>query len=281
MIADAGSPQYLDSGGWQHVDATADPQAFAAYLEGAATLLRERHRELLRLLDVHAGCAVLDVGCGGGFLLTDLAAEINGITGVGIDASEALLAGARTRARAAGLPVTFAVGDAQALDFAGASFDRVMCSRVLMHLDDPAGAVREMARVLRPGGRVAIMEPDFDSAMIDSDDLGTTRAVVAALARSLRNPDMGRRLRRLLLDAGLADVEAVPSVAVLPRLGVADQQFGLLQQLENAVMAGAISRAAGDAWRAWQESADGAGRFWLALVAVTAAARKPTPHESA
>lgn len=271
----SGDKRCLDSSQWQGIDESGDPGAFVSYLEESAALLREPHRELLRRLDLMIGCSVLDVGCGAGDMLLDFVASAGVVTGVGIDASEAMIDAARSRAEAGTLPVTFEVGDAQNIDFADESFDRVVCSRVLIHLERPAAAVAEMVRVLRPGGRLAILEPDFDAFLIDSEDLSTARAVRAALAGGIRNPDMGRRLRRLLLDLGVEAIEVSPRVGMLPSLELANRQFGLLQQLEAAVASGTVSRPAADSWRAWLEAADASGRFGFWGVAFIATARKP------
>ncbi len=266
---------YRESRRWQGIDATGEADGFIDYLDQAAVQLRELNQELLRAAEVTPGCSVLDVGCGTGDMLIGLAMSVDGLQGFGIDASESMIATARSRSEPGGLPLTFAVGDVERLDLPDDCFDRVVCSRVLLHLERPAAAIGEMGRVLRPGGRVAIFEPDLDAVLIDSDDLEVARAVRSQLAGRVRNPDIGRRLRRLLLDAGLSDVEVVPHVGVSTSLALVTQQFGLFEHLESAVAAGEVARGAADAWRAWVEAAEASQRFWFSLVAFRASARKP------
>ncbi|MEZ4386593.1 MAG: metalloregulator ArsR/SmtB family transcription factor [Candidatus Krumholzibacteriia bacterium] len=106
---------------------------------------------------VPTGRRVVDVGTGSGALLPLLA--MSGAEVVAVDHSAALLARARRRIRDAGLGgITFQQADVRTLPFADATFDAAYTSMVLHHLPEPAAAVVELARVVRPGGRVVIVE---------------------------------------------------------------------------------------------------------------------------
>ena len=96
--------------------------------------------------------AVLDVGCGDGTYA--LAAASRGARATGLDRAPEMVAAAR--ARAGDSAVRFVVGDALALPFADASFDVVVAVTLLCFVPDAQAAVREMARVLRPGGRLVL-----------------------------------------------------------------------------------------------------------------------------
>jgi SAM-dependent methyltransferase len=102
-----------------------------------------------------AGTDALDVGCSAGLYARTLAAE--GARVHALDASAAFLVEAGARAAAAGVAPTLVRGDAHALPYQGGSFDRVAVGATLNELSDPAGAVAEIARVLRPGGRAWFM----------------------------------------------------------------------------------------------------------------------------
>jgi SAM-dependent methyltransferase len=130
--------------------------------------LRQRDR-LLDLLALGGGERVLDVGCGRGLLLVGAAGRLTGGRAVGIDRwSRVNLSGnrpevARENARRAGVADRVEVrdGDARCLPFADGSFDVVLSSLVLHNIPGREGrrqAVREIARVLRPGGRVALLD---------------------------------------------------------------------------------------------------------------------------
>jgi ubiquinone/menaquinone biosynthesis C-methylase UbiE len=111
---------------------------------------------LLELIEPTAGLRVLDAGCGDGALATALVRLGAKVTGV--DADPHMLAAARARAAAMGLPVTFLEGDVRALPFPDASFDVVVAVTVLCFVRDAQRAVHEMARVLKPDGRMVIGE---------------------------------------------------------------------------------------------------------------------------
>lgn len=106
-------------------------------------------RRALAAEGLAAGARVLDVGCGGGYLSNPLAAD--GFRVKGIDRSPRSLAAAAERAPA-GAAAEYAIGDALALAEAPASFDAVLLMDLLEHLERPADAIAEAARVLRPGG---------------------------------------------------------------------------------------------------------------------------------
>ncbi|GAA4400893.1 hypothetical protein GCM10023187_14520 [Nibrella viscosa] len=108
---------------------------------------------LLPLLDLKPGSRVLDVGSGTGALTLLLARHLPDVQFVGVDLTESLTTTAQTQARQLGLAnVQFQEGDAMQLPFADNSFDATVCQTVLIHLSDPARAVQEMSRVLKPGG---------------------------------------------------------------------------------------------------------------------------------
>jgi SAM-dependent methyltransferase len=133
----------------------------AAYQEWRASELgritdRIEERLVLELVGSVAGKQVLDVGCGDGVLAVHLA-EAGGIV-TGLDAKPGMLAAARQRSNTSGAAAAFVEGDAQSLPFANGSFDVVMAVTVLCFVADAERAVREMARVLRPGGRLVLGE---------------------------------------------------------------------------------------------------------------------------
>jgi SAM-dependent methyltransferase len=102
------------------------------------------------------GAAILDVGCGTGFLSLLLARL--GYTVTGIDLSGPMRAEALRKAREMGLAIDVAEGDAEAPDFAPHSFDAVISRHLVWTLPDPAKALRAWEKVLKPGGRVVIID---------------------------------------------------------------------------------------------------------------------------
>lgn len=98
----------------------------------------------------------LDIGCGTGFLSLELAARGHHVTG--IDFAPEMLALAKEKAASAGAQIRFEQADAENLPFAAASFDLVITRHVLWTLPHPEAAIGEWIRVLRPGGRLAVID---------------------------------------------------------------------------------------------------------------------------
>ena len=160
------------------------------------------------------GLDLLDVGCGPGTLTADIALRVAPGRVLGLDASADPLDEARTAAARAGAQVTFAVGDVYALDLPDGSFDVVHAHQVLQHLTDPVAALREMARVCRPGGVLAVRDVDYAATTWFPAEPGLDRWLDLYRRVARRNgaePDAGRRLLSWAHAAGLRDAAATAS----------------------------------------------------------------------
>ncbi|WP_105968957.1 methyltransferase domain-containing protein [Streptomyces geranii] len=155
-------------------------------------------------LDPRPGERVIDIGSGTGTQTLALAAAVapSG-DALGIEANPVMREVAERRAAAAGGPARFLHGDAVALPVPDASVDVVWCERVLQHLSEPDKAVREIARVLRPGGRVALIDSDWGTALLHPADPDTLAALTKGILAMAANPYSGRRLLGQVADAGL------------------------------------------------------------------------------
>ena len=89
-----------------------------------------------------------------------------------------MIAEARWRASALGLPIVFEQGDVQALPFEDGSFDACRAARLLEHLPNAESALTEMVRVIRHKGRIVVFDFDWDTLVIDHPDKQTTRTIV-------------------------------------------------------------------------------------------------------
>ena len=127
----------------------------------------------------------LDVGCGTGFLALQLAGLGHRV--VGVDSAEAMLTVARAKASQAGLAIDFQLADAAELPFAPASFDLVIERHVLWTLLDPAAALAEWGRVLRPGGRLMLIHhPGRGSGPHARGDYAPIRSSLPLVQRAAR-----------------------------------------------------------------------------------------------
>jgi ubiquinone/menaquinone biosynthesis C-methylase UbiE len=123
---------------------------------GAGHSLQDEEQVMGELLDLRSGEVVLDIACGPGNSTRRLVADVgdDGLV-MGLDAAAPMLARAVTDTNAPN--VAYVRGDAEHLPFGDATFDAVSCFAALYLVDDPDAVLAEMARVLRPGGRLAIL----------------------------------------------------------------------------------------------------------------------------
>jgi SAM-dependent methyltransferase len=237
--------------------------------------IAEAKQWIFERLQVTGGHWVLDVGCGTGDDVAALAAVV-GPAGraVGVDSSEAMIAEASSR-HGALHGVSFELADAQQLPFESGQFDACRTERVLQHLPDPDHAVTEMARVLKSGGRVAMMEPDWDGLLIDGRDPILSSAIWRHYRLGVRQPMIGRRLRGLLVQTGFVDVSVEANANVLTDYDVAARQFEFTQAASRAVEAGVVSQQQADRWLDDLHRAAREDRFLCSAVSFRAAGQKP------
>ena len=215
---------------------------------------------------------VLDVGCGPGTITADLAALVPDGQVTGVDREPAILEQARATAAERGLRnAGFAPGDVHALDFPDGTFDVVHAHQVLQHVGDPVAALREMRRVTRPGGLVAVRDSDY-AAMTwypESAGLDAWLDLYRRVARANGGePDAGRRLKSWALAAGFTDVTCTSSTWTFATAEERAWWSGLWADrtvasayAEQATGGGHASpaelREVAEAWRAWGRREDG------------------------
>jgi arsenite methyltransferase len=208
----------------------------------------EQRRAFRAAIGLEPGERVLDIGSGPGFLAAEMAEEV-GPEGrvVGVDPSETMLAMAR--ARAPGATTEFRSGDALALPFPDESFDVAVSTQVYEYVEDVATALAEARRVLRPGGRLLILDTDWDSIVWHSSDPQRMRRVLEAWNEHLADPYLPRRLPGLLAAAGLE----LRTCSVIPLLNRTCDRNAFSCRMVDVIAGfvpgrGAVSEAETTAW---------------------------------
>jgi len=221
----------------------------------------------LDLIDLPRATAVLDVGCGTGVVARAIAAR-DGFAGTvtGIDQSAEFIAVAETLAADEGVGdrVQFAVGDAHGLGFPDASFHAAVAHTLVSHVRDPLAVLAEAARVVRPGGYVAIFDADFASLTFDCSDARLGEVVEPALrATIMSSPRVMRELPRLLPKAGLR--LTATQAHVYADAGSSTMMLNLAETYAPlATSTGLVSAAQVDAWLADQRRSAADGTFFAA-----------------
>ena len=174
----------------------------------------EQRRVVRAALALRPGDRVLDVGVGPGLLAAEMAPEV-GPSGriCGIDISDSMLAIANTRANVPGGPgIELELGSATNIPHPVESFDVVVSTQVFEYVDDVPAALDEVRRVLRPGGRVVLLDTDWDSVVWRSSDDARMGRVLTAFEEHLADPHLPRRLGDVLEKSGftLTHLQVVP-----------------------------------------------------------------------
>ncbi len=219
-----------------------------------------------------AGQDLLDVGCGPGTITVDLAARVAPGRVAGVDVEPGIVAQAAALAAGSGADnASFTTGDVYHLGFPDASFDVVHAHQVLQHLTDPVAALREMRRVLRPGGIVAVRDSDYAGFVWAPRDPLLDRWLELyhqVTARNGAEADAGRLLLGWVQRAGFVDAVATSSTWTFadPESrawwgGLWADRVLLSAFAEQAVAYGLAQpdelEAIAAAWRRWAEQPDG------------------------
>lgn len=232
------------------------------------------------------GMRLLDVGCGPGTITVGLAEAVAPGDAVGIDVAEDVLTSAREHATTTGAGnLRFERASVYELPYADASFDVVHANQVLQHLSRPADALREIGRVLRPDGIVAVRDADYATmtAWPRLEAIDRWLALYHRVAeRNGADCDAGRRIQSWLRAAGFDSIELRPTVELFADPDATAnwgnswaERVTHSSLAEQAVKYGLATRAEletiADGWRAWARADDALFMF----VHVAGIARRP------
>ena len=230
---------------------------------------------------------LLDVGCGSGSITVGLAPAVSRAIGVDVDDNE--FAGARAYAAANGLDnVEFHEGSIDGLDFSDRHFDACLAHSMVETLERPVDGLREVRRVLRPGGVVAVASVEYGGLILGGPDEALLRSFYELRTRlwqaeGTADPYRGRALRGLLHRAGFERIEAT-TTSISYGTDVAVRAFGLDRAEDcrddwyadgaKRLGVGTIDdlREMERAWLAWSESPDAYAAFsWCRAIGFTPA----------
>lgn len=222
--------------------------------------------------ELQAGRSLLDVGCGPGTITVDLAARLHPGQVVGIDVSAEIVGRASALARDEGVKnVRFQTGDVYSLDFPDESFDIVHAHQVLQHVANPVAAMREIRRVLKPGGVLGARDADYGGVVWYPELPGLRQWMIIYRHVVYWNggrPDAGRALKAWSRLAGFTDVTSTASIWCFA--SDAEREWWGDSWAEratesnfaaHAIAAGAADladlQAVASAWRQWKTDPDG------------------------
>lgn len=222
--------------------------------------------QVLKSLELKEGETVLDIGSGPGLLAYDMAVSV-GSTGrvCGVDISEDMLAMSRRRCGGQGW-AEFRTADAATLPYPESCFDAAASTQVYEYVADIPAALAELHRVLRPGGRAVVLDTDYGSLVIHTEDQARLDRVLAAWDDHFVHPGLPRILSHELRAAGFSvrQRDAIPMFnAEYHENTYAKGLLGIMADF--AVGRAGVTREEADAWLAEFSELGRQGKFFFSL----------------
>ena len=232
------------------------------YLNQVSTLdaIKEYKLTSFKVLEIEKGFKILDVGCGTGDDVKTMAKDVgNEGKVVGIDVNEEAIKTAKEKFQDKNL--LFINQNVEQIPFDDNYFDAVRSDRVFMHLINPIKVFDEMIRVTKPKGKIMVLDVDWDSLLVHSDNKKVTRAVLRSWSDSIHNSWMGRQLYPLFKERKLLDIKLDTKPLFLTDLKTADYAWSLKKTLEKVVQSGEITKQEAEDWWNELEQKDKEGLF--------------------
>lgn len=234
-----------------------------------------RRAQVLDALKPQGGEHVLDLGCGGGIYVKDISRAV-GAQGraAGIDISEDQIAAAAERCKEMN-NVRLEAGDAFALPYDTASFDAVLSVQVIEYLQNVEVALKEVLRVLKPGGRFVNVSTNWSQLYWAGEGAKPGGAIMTAWGRHAIHPNLAAGLRSRLNGCGFESAEQVP----LPMLNTSynEDRFGywLARLVAIYVASQGVQERAAKSWLDELASLDQANQYFFGSFSVITTASKP------
>jgi ubiquinone/menaquinone biosynthesis C-methylase UbiE len=225
--------------------------------------MQAQRKAVLAALSLRPGERVLEVGAGNGIMAREMLDAVGPAGAVtGLDAAAPMVAMASALCPGA----SFVEGDAQRLPFRDASFDAATAAQLLCFLPEPDRALGELHRVLRPGGRIVLLDTDWGSLVWNSHAPSLMARAVAAYTRPYADPHVPRTLSRRLAAVGFR-VTGRETLTVLNWAPAPDNYAGQTTGFMESIAAAAedFTAADWDAWVADQNAVAQAGEYMFSL----------------
>jgi SAM-dependent methyltransferase len=231
----------VTSNDWSVVDAASDPRRLVTGLDAlrAEPFFAHSKARMAARIESWQPARLLDIGCGTG----EDAVALPGIA-MGIERSTVMCREARVRHP----DLALIAGDALCLPISDSSVNAVRADRVLQHLPDGPGALREWRRVLRPSGHLVCFDPDLTTATVDGVDTRFAEIILNWRHGTRPGAATVRDLPASLRAAGFSDVAVETATLDLADLDQADGIMGLATWGHGAAAAGALSRVDARRW---------------------------------
>ena len=211
-------------------------------------IVRQRQHTLNKL-SVKRGEKILDVGCGVGFLSYEIALQTGDSGRVsGIDQNSEMIRHANKRCEKL-RNTEFSEANADDLPFPEESFDAACCTQVLLYVNDVAQVLSGIRRVLKPAGRIIIVETDWRGVVLNSDYDSITRKIFSAWDAAVPSPNLPVRLGPLLVDNGFCNVDVEPIPILNTEYTPSQFSHGMMNWItRNALKKGVITKEQSQKW---------------------------------
>ena len=211
-------------------------------------IVRQRQHTLNKL-SAKRGEQILDVGCGVGFLSYEIALQTGDSGRIsGIDQNSEMIRHANKRCESL-RNTEFSEANAEDLPFPEKYFDAACCTQVLLYVNDVAQVLSGIRRVLKPAGRIIIVETDWRGVVLNSDYDSITRKIFSAWDAAVPSPNLPVRLGPLLVDNGFCNVDVEPIPILNTEYTPSQFSHGMMNWItRNALKKGVITKEQSQKW---------------------------------
>ena len=243
------------------------------YLElvSAVEQIKDYKTKSFQKMNLSSGNIVLDLGCGNGDDVVSMS-NLIGSKGkvIGLDVNDEAIKSALTKVQP-GSNIEFLQHNGEKLPFEDNYFDSIRSDRVFQHLKYPGKVLQEAIRVTKPEGTITIIDPDWDTLVIDSSDFRMTRKIIQTISDAILNPWMGRQIYRLMKEKSLINLDIEPVTITVIKFEDLDFGVNLKPAIEHFVESHCFTKAEMDDWLKDLQDKDRLGHFYssLALTIVT------------